>query len=140
MDLQTLKERFERDGYVAPLDVLSSNEVAGCRAVYDALEADRHAKGITGRATQQHLVFKPFWDLATHPRVLEIMRAAIGEDLVLIATGCFSKAPGDSDKFVAWHQDTTYWGLEPPFAATMWVAIDDSDVKNGCMRVIPATH
>jgi ectoine hydroxylase-related dioxygenase (phytanoyl-CoA dioxygenase family) len=108
--------------------------------VYDQLEADRKAKGITARPTQQHLVFKPFWDLATDPRVLEVAQTAIGPDLVLIATGFFSKTPGDCEKYVAWHQDTTYWGLEPPFAATLWIAIDDSDIENGCLRVIPGTH
>ena len=23
---------------------------------------------------------------------------------------------------------------------TLWLAVDDSDVENGCMRVLPATH
>ena len=140
MDLNILTERFRRDGYAAPIDILSPDQVARCRAQYDQLEADRRARGITARPTQQHFVYKPFWDLATHPRVLEVMRAAIGPDLVLIATGFFSKSPGDCEKYVAWHQDTTYWGLEPPFAATLWLAMDDSDVANGCLRVIPGSH
>ena len=41
---------------------------------------------------------------------------------------------------MAWHQDVTYWGLEPPYALTAWYAVDDSDVENGCMRVIPGSH
>ncbi len=45
-----------------------------------------------------------------------------------------------SERYVAWHQDVTYWGLEPPCAVTAWYAVDDSDVENGCMRVIPGTH
>lgn len=134
------RQRFERDGYVAPLTILAADEVAHYRATYERLEADRKAKGITARPTQQHLAYKPFWDLATHPRVLQIMRDAIGEDLVLIATGFFSKAAGEPEKYVAWHQDTTYWGLDPHFAATLWIAIDDSDIANGCLRVIPASH
>jgi ectoine hydroxylase-related dioxygenase (phytanoyl-CoA dioxygenase family) len=140
MDLKNLAAQFDRDGYAAPLDILTPDEVARCRIQYEQLEHDRKAEGITARPTQQHMVYKPFWDLATHPRVLEIMRAAIGEDLVLIATGFFSKPAGESEKYVAWHQDTTYWGLEPPFAATLWIAIDDSDVANGCLRVIPGSH
>jgi ectoine hydroxylase-related dioxygenase (phytanoyl-CoA dioxygenase family) len=140
MNLSNLAENFARDGYAAPLDILSAGEVIRCRHQYDQLEAERKAKGITARPTQQHFVFKPFWDLATHPRVLEIMRAAIGDDLALIATGFFAKSPGDCEKYVAWHQDTTYWGLEPPFAATLWIAIDDSDIENGCLRVIPGSH
>jgi non-heme Fe2+,alpha-ketoglutarate-dependent halogenase len=134
------RQLFERDGYVAPLSILSEGEVARYRNTYDQLEADRKAKGITARPTQQHFVYKPFWDLATHPRVLEIMRTAVGDDLVLIATGFFAKSPNDSEKYVAWHQDTTYWGLQPPFAATLWIAIDDSDIENGCLRVIPGSH
>jgi ectoine hydroxylase-related dioxygenase (phytanoyl-CoA dioxygenase family) len=47
---------------------------------------------------------------------------------------------GPQEKFVAWHQDVTYWGLEPPQAVTAWYAIDDSDQENGCMRVIPGSH
>lgn len=140
MELSTLSERLCHDGYAAPLDILLPEEVARYRLAYDRLERDRAAKGITARPTQQHLVFKPFWDLATHPRVLEVIKSAIGNDVVLIATGFFSKAPGDAGKFVAWHQDTTYWGLEPPFAITIWIAIDDSDVQNGCLRVIPGSH
>src|SRR5205085_1530697 len=50
-------------------------------------------------------------------------------------------SPADAEaKFVAWHQDVTYWGLEPPLAVTAWYAVDDSDVENGCMRIIPGTH
>ena len=41
---------------------------------------------------------------------------------------------------MAWHQDVTYWGLEPPRAITAWIAIDDADVENGCMSVIPGSH
>jgi ectoine hydroxylase-related dioxygenase (phytanoyl-CoA dioxygenase family) len=140
MNSKTIAEQFARDGYAAPLTILSEAEMARFRQEYDRLEADRKAKGVTARPTQQHLVHKAFWELATHPRVLEIMRAAIGDDLVLIATGFFSKAAGEGDKYVAWHQDTTYWGLEPPFAATLWLAIDESDIANGCLRVIPGSH
>ena len=73
------RQLFERDGYVAPLSILTDNEVAHYRDTYDQLEADRKAKGITARPTQKHFVYKPFWELATHPRVLQIMREAIGD-------------------------------------------------------------
>lgn len=140
MDLTTISTTFERHGYAAPISVLEEREVSSYRRAYDQLEEIRKANGITGRPTQQHLVHKSFWDLATHPRVLEVIQAAIGNDVVLLATGFFSKPAGESEKFVAWHQDTTYWGLEPPFAATLWIAIDDADIENGCLRVIPGTH
>ncbi len=140
MDVTTLATVFERDGYAAPITILEEREVASYRQAYDQLEQMRKVNGVTGRPTQQHLMHKPFWDLATHPHVLEVIKAAIGDNVVLLATGFFSKPPGESEKFVAWHQDTTYWGLEPPFATTLWIAIDDADIENGCLRVIPGTH
>jgi hypothetical protein len=45
-----------------------------------------------------------------------------------------------AERYVAWHQDVTYWGLEPPHSITAWYAVDDSDEENGCMRAIPGTH
>lgn len=140
MDLQTITGQFEREGYVSPLQVLTGDEVARYRDVYGRIEADLKARNITTRPTQQHLSNEAFWELVNHPRVLELARATVGPDVILIATGFFSKPAGANDKFVAWHQDTTYWGLEPAYAVTLWIAIDDSDVENGCMRVIPGTH
>ena len=67
------------------------------------------------------------------------IESLIGEDILLLATHFFCKYR-DETKFVAWHQDVTYWGLEPPEATTVWFAVDDSDVENGCMRGIPSSH
>ena len=140
MTVLTIKEAFERDGYVSGLPVLSESETLRYRTAYDRLEAEAAARGITARITNRHHEDPAIWALATHPRVLEYAREILGPDVVLLSSGFFVKQPGASDKFVAWHQDTTYWGLNPPFAITVWVAIDDSDVENACMRVIPGSH
>jgi non-haem Fe2+, alpha-ketoglutarate-dependent halogenase len=140
MDLRALRDKFERDGYAAPVPALSSEEVKRYRQAYDDLEARWKQEGSLKRPTHQHFKIKEFWELASHPKVLDYAKATVGDDVVLIATGFFSKPPSTADKFVAWHQDTTYWGLDPSFAVTVWIAIDDSDVENGCMRVIPGTH
>jgi ectoine hydroxylase-related dioxygenase (phytanoyl-CoA dioxygenase family) len=47
--------------------------------------------------------------------------------------------PGDG-KRVSWHQDSSYWPLTPSKAVTAWLAIDDADVGNACMRYIPGSH
>lgn len=135
-----LKELFERDGYVTGLGLLSEAEVLRYRAAYERLESDAAARGSKARITNRHLEDSDIWALATHPRVLECAREILGPDVILLSSGFFAKQPDSHDKFVAWHQDTTYWGLNPPFAITVWIAIDDSDVENGCMRVIPGSH
>ena len=51
----------------------------------------------------------------------------------------FCKLPGDG-KAVSWHQDASYWPLTPARAVTVWLAIDDADVENACMKFIPGSH
>jgi phytanoyl-CoA hydroxylase len=48
--------------------------------------------------------------------------------------------PAKHGSRVLWHQDNEYWQLEPSNVVTMWLALDDVDDRNGCMRVIPGTH
>lgn len=143
MDQHTLAAKFERDGYVNGVRVHDREGASRVRAEFDALEqAEGREKcqiGLVDRHFDQRFV----WDLATHPAILDAVEAIMGPDILLLATHFFCKYPSAdpaSERFVAWHQDVTYWGLEPPFALTAWYAVDGSDVENGCMRVIPGTH
>jgi ectoine hydroxylase-related dioxygenase (phytanoyl-CoA dioxygenase family) len=47
--------------------------------------------------------------------------------------------PHDGKK-VAWHQDASYWPLTPSKTATVWLAIDDADCENACMRFLSGSH
>ena len=76
-----------------------------------------------------------------HPRVLDVIERFIGPDIVLWSSHFISKRTGDG-LAVPWHQDGIYWGkrLEPMHVITMWLAVDESAVENGCMRVIAGSH
>ena len=66
--------------------------------------------GLQARHFDQEFI----WKLAANPRVLDWMEGVMGEDLLLLSTHFFCKYPdAKGEKFVAWHQDVTYWGLEP---------------------------
>ena len=41
---------------------------------------------------------------------------------------------------MAWHQDVTYWNLDPSRAISAWIAIDDVDEGNGAMMFTPGSH
>lgn len=162
MAVQQLEERqtswaetFARDGFVSGARVCDEAAAARVRAAYDALEAVEGREKCQIGLLDRHLDQQFVWDLATSPAVLDVVEAAIGPDIILLATHFFCKypesgvqalghsgiqAPSPTPKFVAWHQDVTYWGLEPPLAVTAWYAVDDADAGNGCMRVIPGTH
>lgn len=82
----------------------------------------------------------PFWvRLVSDPGLLDIAEQFIGPDIALFASHYISKPPFDG-KPVLWHQDGSYWPLEPMEVVTLWLAVDDSTPENGCMRVIPRSH
>jgi ectoine hydroxylase-related dioxygenase (phytanoyl-CoA dioxygenase family) len=138
----TLSEQWAALGYVAAVDVLAPDEAARYREAFDALEREVGPETAQVRILDRHLDVEFVRRLATHPRVLDSVEAVLGPDVLLLASNFFCKYPAEErgERFVAWHQDVTYWGLEPPRAITAWIAIDDADVDNGCMRVIPGSH
>ncbi len=78
-------------------------------------------------------------ELIRHPRILDAVEDIIGPDILCWGTSFFIKEARNLG-YVSWHQDSTYWGLEPPDIVTAWVAFTDSTAANGAMRVIPGTH
>jgi ectoine hydroxylase-related dioxygenase (phytanoyl-CoA dioxygenase family) len=131
---------FAEHGYLTGLGIHDDAQVARIRDAFDELEAregKEHCEiGLQGRHIDQRFI----WELASLPEILDYIESFLGRDIMVLSTHCFCKYPQTTEKFVDWHQDVTYWGLEPPDALTVWYAIDDSDVENGCMRVIPGSH
>ena len=133
---------YKDQGFYSPITVVSSDEAAGYRQKFDELEQRvGHEKAQIG-LVDQHFSEEFIWELATNPVVLDTIEAIVGPDFYLLATHFFNKygEGADASAFVAWHQDVTFWGLEPPYAITAWYAVDDADQENGCMQVLPATH
>ena len=133
-------DHYNAKGYIVPLDVLTPAEVAEHRAYFEQLLAKTLAKGWNNYAINGWQTRCPgIYDLVTHPRILDYVQDLLGETLICWATHYFAKLPGDG-KRVSWHQDASYWPLTPSKTVTVWLAIDDTDVENGAMTVIPGSH
>ncbi len=66
-----------------------------------------------------------------HPRVLDVLQALIGPDVLALQTMLFLKGPGKPGQ--GWHQDTYYIPTHPDTLCGAWMAIDDCDEHNGAM-------
>jgi phytanoyl-CoA hydroxylase len=40
----------------------------------------------------------------------------------------------------AWHLDDPYWSFYSRQAITVWIALDDATIQNGCMHYLPGSH
>ena len=48
--------------------------------------------------------------------------------------------PAQARTVLPWHQDNGYTPLEPEEYVTCWLALDDAELDNGCLWVIPGSH
>ena len=129
---------YRRDGYLSPIRVLSPQEAQGYRAKLEAIEASGRLPAGALRS-KCHLLLTWIDDIVRHPRVLDAVERLLGPDLLVWGTSFFIKEPRNTS-YVSWHQDLTYWGLEPADIVTAWIALSESTLENGAMRVIPGSH
>lgn len=40
----------------------------------------------------------------------------------------------------SWHLDNPYWSFSSPNSLSIWVALDDATLSNGCLYYLPGTH
>src|SRR5438094_7500400 len=132
-------EAYQRDGYCCPVRVMPAAEARKYRAALEAHEA-LAGKPLQGNWRHKtHLLFTWADELVHHPKILDAIEDVIGPDILCWTTNFFIKEAA-SPGFISWHQDATYWGLEPHDVITAWIAFTKSDLVAGCMKVIPGTH
>jgi hypothetical protein len=136
---------FARDGYVVP----------DCRIPAELL---RHMQQSLERLIEEnpkvrpeHLVLR--WGggeraLPTHqrflnyvrtPEVLDLVERVLGPDIICWGAHVFCKPPR-TGLAIPWHQDGQYWPIRPLASCTVWIALDDSTVENGCLRIVRGSH
>ena len=132
-------EQYHRDGIVFPVPVLSPGETAHFRAAFEEVAARLGGRPVAQALGHTQAYFRWAYDLATHPRILDAVEDVLGPDLLVWTVSIFPKYPRDPG-YISWHQDGTYWGLDSTRVVTAWVALTDSTLDNGCMRVVPGSH
>jgi hypothetical protein len=132
-------ERYQQDGILFPVPALSPGDAARFRAAFEEVAARLGGRPVAQALAQTQLYFRWSYDLATHPAVLDAVQDVLGPDILVWTVSIFAKYPRDPG-YISWHQDGTYWGLDSTQVTTAWVALTDSTVENGCMRVVPGSH
>jgi chlorinating enzyme len=131
---------YNERGYLAGMRALDPERAKEVRERFDKLlqkflDAGEDAYAIESYHDRVPLIY----ELATNPVIVDHATDLLGGNVVCWDTHFFCKMPGDV-KEISWHQDSAYWPLTPTKTVTVWLAIDDADVENGCMRVIPGSH
>jgi chlorinating enzyme len=130
---------YHENGFYFPVRVLTPDKAAYYRDQFFATER-RVGGAIKGAYAQKsNLIFRWVDELVHEPLLLDVVEDLIGSNILLWSTEFFVKAPKDQ-KYVSWHQDDTYWHLEPPIEITAWIALSDVPLESGPVRFIPKSH
>ena len=128
--------RYARDGFLSPVDILSYEEALEHRARMEEAEAK---VGTLHYEAKVHTILRSPFELATHSRVLDVVEALIGPNILLYNVTYIVKE-ASSASHVSWHQDLTYWGLDSDAQVSMWLALSPATEESGCMRMVPGSH
>ena len=139
-------ERYERDGFLFPIDAMSAEEARAFRDRLEETERDyaagTHARPISHYLSGggSHAVCPLASDLCRHPGIVDAAESLLGPDMMAWGVSFFIKEPRDG-RVVTWHQDLSYWGFgETSDQVTAWIALTPSTVENGCMRFVAGSH
>ena len=122
---------FAAEGYLGPLRLFSAAE---CRAISAYLRSDAHpapAEWDKGRAVHERM----FYDLATRPAILSLVKGILGDDVALWGASAVSKAPGHPHP---WHSDIESSRPDGRFV-TVWIGVENTS-RESALQVISRSH
>jgi len=140
-------DRYWANGYLSGLPILTSDQMRIARKKLVELEkheieqdpqrwASDDYRPWTDTKSAWWAWFKP---MATHPKILEAVRAILGPNILIRNADIFVK-PANSRRAIDWHVDCT---ADPQGAGKMltaWFAVTDSDPDNGCIEFLSGSH
>lgn len=131
--------QYRRDGYVYPVRAFSHAAALAYRARLEASEREFGPLEVGKSGSKTHLLFAWADEIVRTPALLDAVEDLIGPDILVYQLTMWIK-PARDDAIVDWHQDASYFGLEPYEHVTAWVALSDATSEAGCVKVIPGSH
>jgi phytanoyl-CoA hydroxylase len=140
---------YRREGYLKVEQLVPPEDVARLREWADARwqppenlsQPEKAAIHEVARGTRVHQLHRvdPVAERGLlHPRILDVLEALIGPDVLALQTMLFYNPPGTGGQ--GWHQDAYYITTYPDTLIGAWLALEPADEANGCLWVVPGSH
>jgi hypothetical protein len=156
--LPDIARAFERDGYAVVRGIVPSDALGVYTSMHDRivsgslLAPGRHDLGAHAPQVRENVenVGQVMWpsdlvdggrDGPLHERSFALARALVGVDAAFDFDMLIWKE-ARTETETPWHQDEAYWpeGMTDKRALTVWCALDEATVDNGCMWHLPGSH
>jgi ectoine hydroxylase-related dioxygenase (phytanoyl-CoA dioxygenase family) len=135
---------IETYGFTLIEEVLSRDQVAEMRAVTERLLTtdgeDLLFKGRAGHVSNLPPLDPIYFSIIDHPRVLPVLEAVMGRDLILASLNARVVRSGDTAQTLHGDVPAPFLKPGPPVMMnTIWL-LDDFSAENGATRIVPGSH
>ncbi len=147
-------DRYRRDGFLVIEGFLDSKELElWRRATEEAVQArldessylhnqgdpDNYYSQVFTQALKLREVHEGMRRLMDDPRLGRLAAELAGVDGIRIwHDQALFKPPFGNP--TGWHLDNPFWSFSSKDAISIWIALDDATLENGCLYYLPGTH
>ncbi|NEO70834.1 acyl-CoA-binding protein [Moorena sp. SIO3H5] len=157
-------QHFEEKGWLGPLDIFTSSEL---ESVKKCIETNSSIKEVEGQPMMMlynnvlnlntsrdlHLFHQPIVEMFKNNKIVQLLNQLGGDNLLLWNSNVFCKMPGEGE--IKWHQvydsyDPSAYDPQKPallypntediINISVWIALDDANLENGCLHFANGTH
>jgi phytanoyl-CoA hydroxylase len=145
-------ECYRRNGFVSLSDVLIGDELRQLREAVESAVTEENrndTRPFEAKGTYEQIFIQKvnLWErhpriaaFVLSPRFANLAAALEGRPMRIWHDQALFKEPRNGAK-TPWHQDSPYWPHHDRFhSTTLWLALQDATIENGCMTFVPATH
>ncbi|MEE2657579.1 MAG: phytanoyl-CoA dioxygenase family protein [Candidatus Latescibacterota bacterium] len=129
-ELQTWRERVDDAVARRQKSKLANSDAESGDSYYDKVFTQRLNLWMDHEGVRKLMVDPRLGEMAT--KLAETGGIRIWHDQALI------KEPWANP--TGWHLDNPYWSFSSRDAISIWVALDDATLENGCLYFLPGTH
>jgi phytanoyl-CoA hydroxylase len=151
---QEQKQFFDTEGYFVARGLFKQSEIDFYKTHYEAMRLAKIVNNPTmgddainesddplieyPRIMQPHRQDQVSLDWLIDERINKVMIGLLGKEPFAVQTMFYFKPPGARGQ--ALHQDQYYLRVQPGTCIAAWMAVDDCDEDNGCLRVVPGSQ
>lgn len=138
-----LQRAYHELGYVSVEGVLPAHELDALNGSLDAIVAGgKYLRGAGNREGSIHalsLISEHAKRLEADERILNLVEELVQPGVAVHSSKLVTKLPLAND-ICHWHQDDAYFGTPGRSRCSVWIPLQDTDTRNGCLWVVPASH
>ncbi len=144
--------QYRRDGFIQLPDVLAGDDLRRMRdtiCVAVTAESVGDSRPFRAKSVYEQLFIQKVNLWQRHPAVREFVLSRRFGSIAARLMGASARIWHDQALFkeplkgkpTPWHQDTHYWPhREKGLQTSIWIALCDATIENGCMSFLPSTH